>query len=195
MAITSETAGETVTATLKLKWRAPRWSYVRRLWLPLRDIFNSASLWRITLATVVVSAAIVAGFKWAVPQLVLTDLWRIVFAPPALALMLVAQLGILTLVRPIVTVRADKIFMQHGQSATIIDTSSVKATRLTFHRDDRIRLRICYTRKSKMETLVVGVPPTVDFDCLSELLPVFPVIRDARNFSLTKQTAQHRLSE
>ena len=83
-----------------------------------------------------------AGFKWAFPQLVLPNLWPLVFALPAIVLMLVAQLGILTLIPPSVTIRADKILVQHGQSATKIDPETVSATYLTFHPDNRIRLRI-----------------------------------------------------
>ena len=95
--------------------------------------------------------------------------------------MLVVQLGILTLIPPSATVRSDKILVQHGQSSTIIDTESVSATYLTFHSYDRIRLRICYTKKSKPKSRMIGVPPNVDFSRLSEMLPIVPVVRDARN--------------
>ena len=56
---------------------------------------------------------------------------------------------------------------------------------------DRIRLRICYTKKSKLRSRVIGVPPAVDFNRLSEMLPVAPVIRDARNRSVTLRSPQN----
>ena len=119
--------------------------------------------------------------------MVLPNLWPLVFAIPAIVLILVAQFGILTLIPPTVTIRADKILVQHGQSATIIDPKNVTATYLTFHSDDRIRLRICYTKKSKTKSRVIGVPPSVDIGKLTEMLPIVPVVRDARNRSLARQ--------
>jgi hypothetical protein len=162
------------------------------LWSQLNHITNPVSLVRITLATVVVSAAVVAGFNWAVPQFVLPNLWPIVFALPAILLLLVAQFGILALIPPRVTIRADTILVQHGQSATIIDPKTVTATYLTFHPDDRIRLRICYTKKSKAKSRVIGVPPSVDFNKLSQMLPIMPVVRDARNRRLKQQNPQNQ---
>jgi hypothetical protein len=158
------------------------------LWKQLFHILNPASLLRITIATIVVSGLIVAGFKWAVPQLVLPNLWPIVFALPAILLIRVAQFGVLTLIPPTATIRADKIVVQHGESATIIDPKTVTAAFLTFHSDDRIRLRICYTKKSKTRSRVIGVPPTVDFNQLSEMLPIILVVRDARNRSFTPRS-------
>jgi len=162
------------------------------LWSQLNHILNPASLIRIALGTAIVSGAIIAGFKWAVPQIVLPNLWPLVFALPAILLMLVAQFGIMTLIPPTVTIRADRILVQHGQSATIIDAEAVTATYLTFHADDRIRLRICYTKKSKTKSRAIGVPPTVDFNRLSEMLPMVPVVRDARNRSLMQQRPQNK---
>jgi hypothetical protein len=162
------------------------------LWSELNHILNPASLIRIAVGTAIVSVAIIAGFKWAVPRMVLPNLWPLVLALPAIVLMLVAQCGILTLIPPTVTVRTDKILVQHGQSVTIIDSKTVTATYLTFHPDDRIRLRICYTKKSKTRSRVIGVPPTVDFNRLSEMLPMVPAVRDARNRSLTQQSPQNK---
>ena len=176
------------TAKPKLTWSVPRWAYTRQLWTQLNRILNPASLIRIGLGTAIVSAAIIAAFKWAVPQMALPNLWPLVFALPAILLMLVLQFGILTLIRPTATIRADRILVQHGQSATIIDPQTVTVTYLTFHSDDRIRLRICYTKKSKTKSRAIGVPPTVDFNRLSKMLPITPVVRDARNRSLAKQS-------
>lgn len=188
----SNTLRRFFTAKSKLTWYVPRWAYTRRLWEELYHLLNLASLIRISVVAVVVSAAIIAGFKWVFPQLVLPNLWPLVLSIPGILLMLIAQLGILTLIPPVVTIRADNILIQHGESARIIDPKSVTATYLTFHSDDRIRLRICYTKKSKGKSLVVGVPPTVDFNKLTEMLPIAPVVRDARSRSLSHQNPQNQ---
>lgn len=180
------------TAKPKLTWYVPRWAYTRQLWSELNLILNPTSLIRISVGTAFVSAGIIAGFKWAVPQMVLPNLWPLVLALPAIVLMFVAQCGILTLIPPTVTIRADKILVQHGESASIIYTKDVTAIYLVFHPDDRIRLRICYTKKSKTRSRVIGVPPTVDFNRLSEMLPIVPVVHDARNRSLTQQSPQNK---
>jgi hypothetical protein len=150
-------------------------------------ILNRKSLIRILAATTIVSIAVVAGFKWAFPQMAMPNLWPILFALPGILLMFVFQFAILTLIPPTATIRPDKILVQHGQSVTLIDLTTVTATYLTFHPENRIRLRICYSKKSKRKFRVIGVPPTVDFNRLSELLPIPPVVRDARNRSLTAQ--------
>lgn len=178
------------TAKPKLTWYVPRWSYTRALWVQLYQILNPASLIRISVVAAVVSVAIIAGFKWVFPQLVLPNLWHLIFLLPTILLYFVVQFGVLTLFPPVFTIRADKILMQHGESVRLIDPKSVTATCLTFHSENRIRLRICYTKKSKGQSLVVGVPPTVDFNKLTEMLPIPPVVRDARSRSLTHQNPQ-----
>ncbi|MHB8866314.1 MAG: hypothetical protein ACYC6N_28340 [Pirellulaceae bacterium] len=141
---------------------------------------NPGSIVRIALGTALVAAAIIVGFRWAIPQLVLPNLWPVLFAFPVIILALVVQFAVLTLIPPSATIRADKIIIQHGQSATIIESRVVTAIYLTFHPKDRIRLRICYTKKSKARSRVIGVPPTIDVARLSEMLPLWPVVRDAR---------------
>lgn len=164
----------------KLTWYEPRWAYTGRLWSQVNQIINPASLLRIAIGTAIASGAVIAGFKWAVPQMVLPNLWPVAIAIPAIALMFVLQFAILTLIPPMVTIRTNKILWQHGQSARIIDPQNVTATFLTFHSTDRIRLRLCYMNKGKSRSHVIGVPPTVDFNLLSDLLPVTPIVRDAR---------------
>lgn len=178
------------TSKPKLTWYVPRWSDTRTMWVQFYHILNPGSLIRISVVAIVVSVAIIAGFKWAFPQLVLPNLWLLIFSLPAILLTLVFQFGVLTLFPPVFTIRADKILLQHGQSVRLIDPKSVTATCLIFHSDNRIRLRICYTKKSKGQSLVVGVPPTVDFNKLIEMLPIPPVVRDARSRSLTHQNSQ-----
>jgi hypothetical protein len=151
------------------------------LWRQLGQLLNSASLLRISLGTAILSGSVILVFKWAVPQLVLPNLWPLLFALPGIVLALVGQFAILSLIPPMVTIRADKIIVQHGQSATIIDPRTVTATKLTFHSENRVRLRIHYTRKSKAMSRVIGVPVEVNFQQLSEMLPILPVVRDARS--------------
>lgn len=138
-----------------------------------------------------ISIAILAGFKWAIPQLVLPNLWPLGFALPGILLMVAAQFAILTLFPPIVTIRADRILIQHGQSVTIIDPKTVTATYLIFHPDEKVRLRIGYTKSLEAKSRVIGVPPTVDFNRLSEMLPISPVVRDARSRSIKQNVPQH----
>lgn len=128
-----------------------------------------------------VAIAILAGFKWAIPQMVLPNLWPLGFALPGILLMVTAQFAILTLFPPTVTIRADQILIQHGESVTIIDPKTVTATYLTFHPDEKVRLRICCNKNLTAKSRVIGVPPTVGFNRLSELLPISQVARDARS--------------
>jgi hypothetical protein len=178
-------------ALQKLTWYEPRWAYRHRLWLDLRQLVNVKSLVRITLGTAIASGAVIAGFKWAVPQMVLPNLLPVVIAIPAIALMFVLQSATLMLIPPMVTIRTNKILWQHGQSARIIDPQNVTATFLTFHSSDRIRLRLCYMHKGKSRSRVIGVPPTVDFNLLSDLLPVAPMVRDARG-RIKRRIEEHR---
>jgi hypothetical protein len=166
---------------MKLVWHEPRWSYAPRMWQSLRSILNLASLLRIAVLTVVVSIAILAGFRWAFPLMVFPNLWPLLLKLPALFLVLLLQLAVLTYFQPRVTVSKSKIILQHGQTAFQIDPRTVTATYLSFHSENRIRLRICYVRKTKRKSRTIGIPPAVNFTKLAELLPIEPVIHDARN--------------
>ena len=172
-----------VAERLNLSWQVPRWAYVSRLWSQLDHILNPKSLTRIVFITTTVSVLVILGCRWLVPQMVLPNLWPMALSLPALVLTSVVQLGVLTLIRPNVTIRSDKILVQHGQSTTIIGSDSVTATRLVFHPGHRIRLRISYTKKSKPKSGVLGVPMAIDLNDLSKSLPVAPAIRDVRNRS------------
>lgn len=171
-----------------LFWYEPRWAHTRQLWSQIHQILNPVSLIRISFVTAILSAAIIVAFKWAMPQLVLPNLWPILVAFPAIIIGLVAQLGFLLLLPPIVIVRPDKILVANGESAVTIAADTVLETHLTFHAAGRIRLRICYTKGSRTESRVIGVPTTLDFDRLSKLLPIAPIVRDARSRSVTPQS-------
>ena len=151
------------------------------MWQSLRRILNLASLLRITTITIVVSVAILAVFRWSFPLRAFPNLWPLLFKLPALFLLLIVQLAVLTYFQPRVTISKSKIILQHGQSAFLIDPRSVTATYLAFHRENRIRLRICYVKKKKRKSRTIGIPPATDFAILATLLPIEPVVHDARN--------------
>lgn len=180
----------------KLTWYVPRWFYVPRLWRTFRILFNSRSMLRIAIGSLVAGGFVVAGFKWMVPQLVIPDLWRMAFAIPGIVLLLGLELSLLSLFQPVVTLRRDRLTIQHGQSATILDPKQVIKTALTFHRENRVRLRIVYEKGGRVRHRVVGVPATVDFRKLVDMLPLKPTIRDARGrmrkCSKMRQSNRHR---
>jgi len=168
-------------AKAKLTWYVPRWAYTNRLWSRLQWLLRAASLARIAIGAGIATAVIIGGLKWALPQLKLPNLLPVVLSLPTMMLTLICQVGLLTLIPPVATVRADKIIVQHGQSGAIIDAKSVTKTSLTFYSDDRVRLRVCFHKKSKPRSRVIGIPPTVDFDRLAKMLPTYPVVHDARH--------------
>lgn len=169
------------TKKLKLTWSVPRWAYTRRLWLQMNHVLNPVTLIRMALVTLIVATGMIVGLKWAIPQIVLPNFGILLLAFPAILVIVVLQFGLLVLIPPTATIRPESIFVQHGQSALRIDAKTIIAAYLTVHAGDRIRLRICYTRNDKLKSRVIGVPPTVDLDRLTEFLPVALVVRDARN--------------
>jgi len=167
----------------ELTWREPRWAYVSKLWRQLRCLLNPTSLIRISLVTAFLAAVIVWGLKWVMPQVILPNLWPLLLALPGILLLLILQTSLLTVIPPTATVWPDKICVQHGDSTSIVQAASVSKTFITVFSDQRIRLRICYHRKSKCRSLAIGVPTTVDLERLAELLPVWPIVRDARSWA------------
>ena len=174
-----------------MRWYEPRWAYVDRMWAQLRHILNAASLSRIVIATAIISLLIVACIKWAMPQFVIPNLWPFLFAFPAILMMLVAQFAILTLIPPSITIRAEKIIIQHGQTARIIDQNSIRKISLAIHSQDRVRLRISYRKKGITRSRCIGVAGSVDLYQLCEHLPIFPTIRDARKYSSARLKRWH----
>jgi hypothetical protein len=166
----------------ELTWREPRWAYVSKLWRQLRCLLNPTSLIRISLVTAFLAAVIVWGLKWVMPQVILPNLWPLLLALPGILLLLILQTSLLTLIPPTATVRPDKICVQHSESMSIVDAASIARTYIIVFSNQRIRLRICYLHKEKCKSLTIGVPPTVDLERLAELLPVWPIVRDARSW-------------
>lgn len=169
----------------KLTWTVPRWAYVSKLWRQLRCLLNLASLIRISLVTAFLAALIVWGLQWMMPQVILPNLWPLLLALPGILLLLILQTSLLTLIPPTATIWPDKVCVQHGDSARIVDAASIAKTYIIVFSNQRIRLRICYVRRAKRQSLAIGVPPTVDLDRLAELLPVWPIVRDARSRAIS----------
>lgn len=167
----------------KLIWFEPRWAYVPRLRREFGSILNARALSRTWFAALLLAIAIVAAFKWAVPNLNLFDAWRVLLAAPALVLYLSFYLALLIVIPPGVEVRRDWIQRTHSGPLRI-QSARIEAASLTFHADQRIRLRLRYQGRARPRTLTVGVPPSVNLDKLVDLLPVRLVIRDARSRSV-----------
>ena len=168
-------------ATGKLTWAVPRWSYVARLWRELNCIVNLKSLIRICIVSILGCIALVGAVKIAIPNLAIGNLWPIVFALPAILLAVLAQLTLLTLIPPFVTIRKDKIQYAHGQNVIQINANQIEAIQLTVFSDTRIRLKIRYSNKRKLRILRFGVSPGIVLDSLSNHLPSSPKIVDARS--------------
>lgn len=167
-------------ATGKLRWAIPRWSYVPRLWQELYCIVNFRSLIRICTVSIVSCAALVGALKMAIPNLAVGNLWLIVFALPVILLAIIAQMTLLTLIPPFVTIRKDKIQYVHGQNGFQINANQIEAIQLTFFSDKRIRLKIRYSHNRKSRILRLGVSPRIVLGSLSNCLPFLPKIVDAR---------------
>ena len=67
-------------------------------------------------ASTIVCLTIVLALKIALPNLVLQNLWPMLFALPGILVVVVAQLAILTLIPPFVTIRNDRVQYIHGQN-------------------------------------------------------------------------------
>ncbi|WP_372724961.1 hypothetical protein [Novipirellula sp.] len=165
----------------KITWSVPRWAFVPQLWQSLRRcILNRHAMRNICVGTLVSCAAIVGVLKIAFPALVIPNLWHVVAAIPILLLALVLQFGMLTVLRPSVTLRPDRLQKSHGQTGLQIKADQFVAIQLYVHRQHRIRLKLRYRRRDRLHTLVLGVPCSVDLDQMIAMLPISPKIRDAR---------------
>ena len=71
---------------------------------------------RICIGSFLSCFALVGALKIAIPNPALGNLWLIVFALPGILLAVIAQLTLLTIIPPFVTIRKDKIQYVHGQN-------------------------------------------------------------------------------
>lgn len=177
----------------KMTWRVPRWAFVPRLWRSLRRyILNPQAISRICAGSLGSCAAIILVLKILFPAMILPNLWHVVAAVPLVLLALVLQFGVLAAIPPSITLRSDRLHKSHGQSGLHIKADQVVAAHIFVHSDDRVRLKIRYRHRSRMRTLVVGIPSTVDLDRLVTMLPVTSQIRDARSRSISFQSCLDR---
>ncbi len=86
---------------------------------------------RVVFASTIVCVAIVLALKFALPNLVLQNLWPMLFALRGILLAVVAQTAILTLIPPFVTIRNDRVQYVHGQNGFEIKTKSIAWIQVT----------------------------------------------------------------
>ena len=158
------------------------------MWKDIKRVLNSRSLFRIIVASTIACAVIVIGFKIAVPNFALQNLWPMLFALPGILLAVVAQMAILTLIPPFVTIRSDRIQYVHGQNGFEIKPKSIAWIQVSVFSDSIKRMKIAYTPRGKLRILRVGIASHVNLQELIDLLPLEPKILDARGrWSAKKQ--------
>ena len=158
------------------------------MWKDIKRELNSRSLFRIIVASTIACAVIVIGFKIAVPNFALQNLWPMLFALPGILLAVVAQMAILTLIPPFVTIRSDRIQYVHGQNGFEIKPKSIAWIQVSVFSDSIKRMKIAYSPRRKLRILRVGIASHVNLQALIDLLPLEPKILDARGrWSAKKQ--------
>ena len=168
----------------KLVWYSPKWATHPKQWWVLRKyLLSTGPLLRMSAATLIAVIAIIGYLKFAIPGIVLPNLWSVVFLLPAVIGCMVLQMGMLSLFRHRVLVTPKKIVISHGQSATIIKPESLNCVTLTVHDFGKNRLRFAYRLKSKNRFITVGLSDDCDLFKLAELLPIEMVVKDARRNS------------
>ena len=168
------------TRPCHLRWWTPLWSGDSAMRREGRQISSFGFVLRVSVVSALVGAAILVGFKLAFPMLAFGFLWRMIFVMPGV----MAYLWFMSLVLPFVPkhveVRRDRIVLQQGQSACVVQEDAVESIKIVVFAPDRIRLRIIYLRNGVRRSAAVAVGRKVNLDALCDLLPVAPVIRDAR---------------
>lgn len=120
------------------------------------------------------------GVKIAFPQVQSGLLWQATLLVPALFVSFFIMAMVYLIIPPVVKIRNDLIIIFHGQSCWIVKAETIKSIRIVIFAPDRIRLRIIYSHKEDQHMRTVGIAQTVDLKLLSQILPVYPEIRDAR---------------
>lgn len=168
----------------KLSWWVPRWSYVPKMQRDCRETFNAKAIVRVGLLSAIACGAIVAGCKIAFPLLNIDLLWKAVLALPAILaafyVMQVVHYVVHYVVQPRANVCPDYIHMSHGEYYWIAKSDCIVATYVSIFAPDRIRLRVVYVRRGRRFSMSIGVDERVSLETLSQMLPVTPRIRDAR---------------
>ncbi len=150
------------------------------MWRDLRQILNVHSLVRVVFASTIVCVAIVLALKFALPNLVLQNLWPMLFVLPGILLAVVAQTAILTLIPPFVTIRNDRVQYVHGQNGFEIKSKSIAWIQVTVFSKSVKRIKIAYTPKRKLRILRVGIASRIDLEKLMESFPLEPKVLEVR---------------
>lgn len=165
-----------------VSWRLPRWDYRSKVWRQGGQIFNRRSIIRIGALSLAVGTVIIFVAQIAMPQVSLLRnallLLGCVLGTLLFLLVTMALAARLDL-RPRVSVRADRIRGHDGQRRFIIDATELRSAFIYRHHDGKVRLKLCYRRRDRARMIVVGVPPEVDLNALSNLLVAKPAIRHA----------------
>lgn len=165
----------------KIVWYAPTWSTAPKQWWELKKcLLSPGPIARITIASLLVVAMVVAGFKIAFPAIVIPNLFPLLFVFPVLVGQLALTTYINTVFKACVTVDQKNVSITHGQSSTRIKLESLTNVILSVHDGDKVRIRFCYDRRGKSRFKTLGIPNGVDLDVLENLIPVEIVARDCR---------------
>jgi len=184
-----ETGSHIGTKNRKVRWAVPRWAYAPRLWRDLKRILNLRSLARVIFASAIVCVAIVLVCKIALPNLAVQNLWPMLFALPGILLAVVAQIAILTLISPFVTIRSDRLQYVHGQNGFEIKSKSIAWIQVSIFSDSIKRIKIAYTQQGKLRILKIGIASHISLEELFGLFPLEPKVLDARGRWSAKKKA------
>jgi hypothetical protein len=163
-----------------ISWWVPYWSHTALMCCVFRIMFAPRSVLRVTILSLLITAAIVAWVQATMPGVQL-PLGKMLLSVPIMYAYM-AVMFLLHLVIPTsVNVRKDRIHTTTGQSNWVVKAKDIYRTRIVVFAVDRIRLRIFYTRKNRRRTRTFGVSPRINLDALCANLPAYPQVWDARN--------------
>ena len=165
----------------KIVWKAPSSATAQKEWWAYKNcLLSSGPLTRIILASVIITALILVGFKLAIPALVIPNLLPFLFVLPMLLGMLALQTYLITKFDGRVIVTPEKILIQSGSSLTTIRTDWLSKVALAIHDNERLRLRLTYEHLRRKRLTLIGVPTDLDILELERLLPIEIEARDYR---------------
>ena len=164
----------------EIVWKAPSSATAQKEWWAYKNcLLSSGPLTRIILASVIITALILVGFKLAIPALVIPNLSPLLFVLPMLLGMLALQTYLITKFDGRVIVTPEKMLIQ-SSSWTIIRTEWLSKVALAIHDNERLRLRLTYEHLRRKRLTLIGVPTDLDILELERLLPIEIEARDYR---------------
>ena len=165
----------------KIIWYAPTWSTAPKQWWALKKyIWSFGPLTRISLASTIVCGSILVALKIIFPAIVLPNLPSLILILPAFLGLFTLQTYALTKTRARVMITPKKIYVSHGQSATVIEPDTLTSVVLAIHDNEKARLRFCYQHRGKPRYKVVGVSEDLNLNDVEQLLPMEITPRDFR---------------